>query len=437
MANIPFSKELVLGKIKESRIKEVGKAKIRELVYLTKLIEAETGVPFFHMEMGVPGLNSPNVGIEAAIEALRHGVSSKYAMIDGLPELKQEMSRFLTLFVDIEVSPKGIIPTVGSMQASCISFMVCSKLFKERQTTLFIDPGFPVHKQQHQILSIPFKSFDVYNFRGEKLESQLRKIFDTGEISSVLYSNPNNPTWVCLTEQELEIIGTLCKEYKVIPIEDLAYFGMDYRKDYSVPGKAPFQPSVSKFCDDYVMLFSSSKLFSYAGERVATMIISNNLFDQYFENLETCYSIGTFGNAAIFGCLYALSAGAGHSSQYALKAMLKAVNDGGLSFVEATREYEVRAKKIKRIFLDNGFYIVYDKDGEQNIGDGFYFTIAYPGMTSFELIERLLFYGISAISLANTGSEKIEGIRACVSQIRLDTLDELERRVKLFHQKYK
>ena len=34
------------------------------------------------------------------------------------------------------------------------------------------------------------------------------------------------------------------------------------------------------------------------------------------------------------------------------------------------------------------------------VADGFYFTISYPGFTGEELIEELLYYGISAISLA-------------------------------------
>jgi aspartate/methionine/tyrosine aminotransferase len=328
------------------------------------------------------------------------------------------------------------MPTVGSMQGGYVSFMLCSKLEKGKDTTLFIDPGFPVQKLQHKILNVPYETFEIYNFRGQKLKDKLRSIFDTGKISSILYSNPNNPTWICLTEQELESIGVLCKEYNVIPIEDLAYFGLDYRENFSIPGEPPYQPSVANYCDEYIILLSSSKIFSYAGQRIATLIFSNKLFNKHVENFIPHFATDNFGNAAIYGCLYALSAGASHSSQYGLAAMLKAANDGELNFVELTREYEVRARKLKHIFLKNGFNIVYDKDGEEEIGDGFYFTISYPGMTSSELIEELLYYGISAISLEITGSEKTEGIRACVSQIKLDSIPELEKRIELFHKNH-
>ncbi len=63
------------------------------------------------------------------------------------------------------------------------------------------------------------------------------------------------------------------------------------------------------------------------------------------------------------------------------------------------------------------FKIVYDRDLDEPLADGFYFTISYPGMTGEYLIEELLHYGISAISLDITGSERNEGLRACVSLV--------------------
>ena len=126
-----------------------------------------------------------------------------------------------------------------------------------------------MQKTQIKILGQEYQSFDVYNYRGSKLLYKLESYLKSGKVSTLLFSNPNNPSWICFTEEELEIIGTLAKKYDVIVIEDLAYFGMDYRNDCSVPGVAPFQPSVSKYCDDYIILISGSKAFSYAGHPVS------------------------------------------------------------------------------------------------------------------------------------------------------------------------
>jgi hypothetical protein len=140
----------------------------------------------------------------------------------------------------------------------------------------------------------------------------------------------------------------------------------------------------------------------------------------------------------IFGTVYALSAGITHSSQYALAAILKAVNEGTYNFVETVKEYGEKAKIMKKLFSENGFHIVYDKDEDEPIADGFYFTFSYPGFTGEELLNELIYYGISAISLAITGSTRTEGIRACVSLVQREQFPALEERLKRFnsdHQK--
>jgi aspartate/methionine/tyrosine aminotransferase len=143
-----------------------------------------------------------------------------------------------------------------------------------------------------------------------------------------------------------------------------------------------------------------------------------------------------FGYAMIYRALYSLSSGTSHSAQYALAAMLKAANDGEFNFVEQVKEYGERAKIMKKIFTDNGFVIVYDKDEDKPLADGFYFTFAYPNMSGVELLEELLYYGISAISLAITGSERLEGLRACVSQTSRSQFEDLENRLRKFKENH-
>ena len=138
----------------------------------------------------------------------------------------------------------------------------------------------------------------------------------------------------------------------------------------------------------------------------------------------------------IFGTVYALSSGTAHSAQYALAAILKAANEGNLNFVEIVKEYGRKAHIMKKMFLDNGFHIVYDKDEDEPIADGFYFTFSYPGFTGAELLSELIYYGISAISLAITGSERTEGVRACVSLVKREQFPVLEKRLQWFHKNH-
>ena len=432
MTGVPISPELIKKLSEAAGIPNPGTSSIREIVHLVNVIEENTGIKFVRMEMGVPGLPAPSIGINAEIAALKNGVAAVYPDITGVEPLKSETSRFIKLFLDVDISPEGCIPTVGSMMGAMISFLVANRNDRTKEGTLFIDPGFPVQKQQVKMLGHDYCSFDIYNFRGKKLKDKLESHLRSGKISSLLFSNPNNPTWICLTEEELEIIGKLSKKYDVIVIEDLAYFGMDFRKDYSIPGMPPFQPTVAHYTDEYVLLISSSKIFSYAGQRIGMMAISDKLFDRSYPDLLRYYSTDKFGHSAIFGALYGLSAGVTHSVQYGLAALLKAVNDGDYKYRNDVVEYGEKAKEMKRMFTSNGFRITYDRDLDEPLADGFYFTISYPGMSGNKLIERLLCYGISAISLATTGSEKPEGLRACVSLVPREQFGELEIRLKKF-----
>ena len=174
---------------------------------------------------------------------------------------------------------------------------------------------------------------------------------------------------------------------------------MDFRKDLSHPGKAPFQPTVAKYTDNYIFMISSSKLFSYAGQRLGLLCISDALFHKKYEHLKERYKADKLGYTITYKLIYTQTSGTAHSPQYAVAAVLKAANEGRINILTDVREYGKRAEIMKTLYKNAGFKVVYDKDGHEDVADGFYFTIYYPGMTGAELAKELLYYGISSITL--------------------------------------
>ena len=432
MKPTPISKDVIDGAIESIGIRDFSRATIREVVAVAQKAEAVSGVEFIKMEMGVPGLPPAAPGLKAQIAALERGIPQLYPNINGLPELKEEASRFIKAFIGVDVAAEGCVPVCGSMQGTYASFLTCAQS-RENGTILFIDPGFPVQKQQCVVMGVPYETFDVYDFRGEKLGPKLERYLEKGNIAAIVYSNPNNPSWVCLREDELKTIGELATKYDVVVLEDLAYFAMDFRKDLSTPFQPPYQPTVARYTDNYVLLISGSKAFSYAGERIGVTCISDRLYNREYPLLTRKYSNGRFGPVFIHRVLYALSSGTSHSAQYALAAMLKAATDGEYDFRGVVSEYGRRAKLLKEIFVRHGFTIVYDKDLDEPVADGFYFTIGYPGMTGGELARELMYYGVSAITLDTTGSNQ-QGLRVCTSFIKDHQYDILEERMKIFEE---
>lgn len=430
MRPTPINKELIDNTIREHGIQDFAKATIREVKGVAAHAEKESGVEFIKMEMGIPGLPAAQVGVDAQIKSLQDGIAHSYPDIQGLPALKEAASEFVKAFIGVDINPEGCVPVCGSMQGTFASFLTCSQADKKKDTVLFIDPGFPVQKMQLQVQGTKYETFDVYNFRGEKLGPKLESYLTNGNICAIVYSNPNNPSWICMTDDELRTIGSLATKYHCIIMEDLAYFAMDFRRDIR-PFQKPYQPSVANYTDNYILLISGSKAFSYAGERIGVTCISDKLFHRHYHDLAERYEGLPFGPVFSTRMLYALSSGTSHSAQYAMAAMLKAAAEGKFDFRSEIKIYGDRAHKLKEIFTRHNFYIVYDKDLDQPIADGFYFTIGYPGMTSGELAHELMYYGVSAICLVTTGSEQ-EGLRVCTSFIRDEQYAALEERMAIF-----
>lgn len=427
-----FSEELVAKAVSELHIADLSRATIGEVLLVAQYLERETGIPFIRMDQGSPGLPVNSYGVEAEKAALDRGVGSQYPAAAGVPELKYEASRFVKAFLDVDISERACVPTVGSVAGSYGSFIAATQCTPGKNKVLFIDPGFPIQKSQLRVIGAEWEEFDIYNHRGQALREKLEEMLSDGHIAAIVYSNPNNPAWICLEEEELKIIGELATKYDIIVIEDLAYFCMDFRRDLGHPFEPPYPPTVAHYTDNYILMLSSSKIFSYAGQRMALTCISDKLFDRHYPALAERYKdAGVFGQTLIASILYMITSGCTASTQYAYAEMLRLSTDGEINFVEDTREYAIRAERMKRIFTDNGFHIVYDNDVTQPVGDGFFFTIGYGELSGGMLLRELLYYGVSSISLSTTGSEQ-HGVRACTSRMRDDLYDVLAERMKAF-----
>ena len=431
-----FSEELVREATEANHVADLSHATIGETLLVAQYLEQKTGIPFIRMDQGSPGLPINKYGIEAEKRALESGIGSQYPAAAGIKELKEAASEFVKAFIDVEVSPRACLPTVGSVAGSFGSFIACCqrKTYPQMGKVLFIDPGFPIQKSQLRILGIEWKEFDIYLYRGKALRAKLEEELQDGDVAAIVYSNPNNPAWISLEEEELRIIGELATLHDVIVMEDLAYFAMDNRRDLSHPYHPPFVRTVARYTDNYLLLLSASKIFSYAGQRIALVCISDKLFDRQFPAFQQRYhDSGMFGPTFIASIQYMITSGCTATTQYGYAEMLKLSCEGKINFVEDTREYAIRAQKMKAIFLRHGFRITYPKDVTEDIADGFFFSLSYPGMTGGELASELIHYGVSSINLDTTGSLQ-PGVRACTSRMREDLYTVLDERMRQFHE---
>lgn len=429
---VPFDRQAV-EEIRARMNIDIARASIREMDALINEVERRFDTRFIRMEFGIPGLPAAEIATAAEAEHLRGGAANTYAPFQGLPRLKAAGSRFAKAFIDLDIPPECVIPTIGAMQGCLISLGLAGYQHPERNTILFLDPGFPVNKLQTRFLGLNSINLDLKEYRGKALCEKVDQLCAEHGVAGCLWSSPNNPSWVILNEEELEGLARVFDKHGVFAVEDFAYFGMDFRKDYSVPFQPPYQPTIARYTHRVFMVISSSKLFSYAGQRCGLVIIPPKFAAESYPNLAKRFSKPDILQAFIQGGIYLTSASVPQGPQAGLAALLEATIEGRYNPWPDVREYERRAAFMKKAFLDHGFHLVYDEDLGDPLADGFYFTIGYPGMTSGQLSAEIVHYGISAITLTTTGS-KYEGLRACTSLTKEEQFGDLVYRLRRFRE---
>ncbi|MFH1018330.1 MAG: pyridoxal phosphate-dependent aminotransferase [Pseudomonadota bacterium] len=427
---VPLDRNAI-DSILEKRNVDPAKATIREMTTAVAEIESQLGCRYLRMEFGIPGLDPDPLAGRAEAEAHKDPrVIATYPPIAGLPRLKEAASVFGKQFLNLEIPAEFVIPTVGSMQGGFLSQAVAGRRDPKKDRILFIDPCFSVHRTQCRFLGLKEASVDLYDRDVwlDRVEDVCRK----GDVGAVLYSSPNNPTWVILKDAELERLGRICDKYDVIAVEDSAYLGMDFREDYSVPGKPPYPPTIANHTGNYILLISGSKIFSFAGQRVGMAFLSPSLSKKEFPGLARHFGYTKFWDAFVMSGIYCVTSGVSSTPQIGLAAFLEAASSGELRFLETAREYGRRAHFMRDVMMKNGFHLVYDHDLGEPLADGFFFTFAYPGMTGARLVRELLYYGISATTLEIARSSRSEAVRACVSLIGEKDFPLFQQRIETF-----
>jgi aspartate/methionine/tyrosine aminotransferase len=407
---------------------DLSQCGLEELWGVINLLERELGVEFLRMDFGVPGLRPSIIALTAQAAALTNSViPSQYPPPDGIPQLKGAASQFLNKFLAVEAPPECILPTCGATQGAFIAQAVAATRRENMNEILFLEPGYPPMKAQARFLGIKSIGIDLYDRRGDQLIDAIESIVrEKGSIGAISWSNPNNPTWNVLTEEELRGIARICIGWDIVAIEDAAYFGMGTWTEADRPSK-----TVAQFTDNYFLLLSASKMLSYAGERIGLLATSQQMMRRRYDGLEPTFGTKEVG-AALKRAIFNLTAGAPHSAQYAVAALLEAINAGEYDLERSLATYSQMAKQIKRVLIDNGFYLIYESAERSTSGDGFYLTFGYPGFDAMRLLKELLYYGVTALPLQLFGSSRSDGLRGCVALIDQQNLRVLAERITRF-----
>lgn len=390
-------------------------------------LEQVLGIDYIRMDFGVPGLVPSEVCLSKHVATLEQGeVPQKYPPYAGTPRLRTAVASFIFTRLGIRCPVDNVFVTCGGTQALFVAQAVAARLDTDRKRVVFLSPIYPPMISQARFLGQKVDTIELDGRRGVALINTVRRSFERGGVAAFCWASPNNPTWTVLTHYELEHLAALCKEYGVVPIEDLTYLGMLDPESFTLRSGLP---SIAQFADEYFLVLSASKMLSYAGERIGFLAASSALLDRESVSLEEAFG-ARLVRRACGSFIFNLTAGAPHSAQYGVANMLDAINSGAIDLDRVLSVYKDRSRTVKRLLKGNGCYFIYDSNDEGEL-DGFYICFGYPGMSGVELLKELLYVGITVLPLSVFSSERSDGVRACVGRLSDEKLTLLASRLKL------
>lgn len=218
-----------------------------------------------HLTIGEPDFTAPRSVQEAAIEAIRQGVT-QYTPALGIMPLREKISEWYLQRFALNVPPERVVVTAG---ASAALLLACLALVDQDDEVLMPDPSYPCNR--HFVSAANGRPVMVPAGPEDRFQLTAQKVADNwGEQTrGVLLASPSNPTGTSIHPDELRRIHAFVKKQNGFTILDELYLGLSYEREFSQSGLS--------IDDDIISINSFSKYFSMTGWRLGWMVVPEHL----------------------------------------------------------------------------------------------------------------------------------------------------------------
>ncbi len=226
-----------------------------------KYAKRRAGVDVIDLGMGNPSDVPEGFIIDKLVEAARDDKSHRYAMANGLPNLRRELALRYRRLHGVELDPESeVLPGLGSKE---VFSHMCLALIGPGDTAIVPAPSFPIH-----VYAVALASGNVISLDCTQPDKFLSAIATVSEHlyprPKVLILNyPHNPSTTVVERDFYVEVVRLAKRYGFMVISDFAY------GDVCFDGyQAPSFLSVPGAKDVGVETSTMSKGYSMAGWRL-------------------------------------------------------------------------------------------------------------------------------------------------------------------------
>jgi len=257
-------------------------AEIQPFVVMDVLARAQqleaAGRRVIHMEIGEPDFTATPQVVEAAVRALRDGMTA-YTGTLGVPALREAIAAHYLSFQKKKVSPQRIAVTSG---ASGGLLLTLALYVNPGDEILVPDPGYPGYRHMVRAFEGTARPLKLSPATGFQPTLEMVRAAWQRRTRGVLLGSPSNPTGTRIARTELEKIARFVAGRGGVLIVDEIYHQLVYG---SAPSSALGLPG------EVVIVNSFSKYFCMTGWRLGWVVLPERRmreFEKLSQHLYIC-----------------------------------------------------------------------------------------------------------------------------------------------------
>ena len=247
------------------KIKNIKPSGIRKFFDIANKIEY-----CISLGVGEPDFDTPWHITEEGIYSLEQG-RTFYTSNQGMPELREEISKWNKRKYNLDYSPEEIIVTCGGSEAIDIALRATINPGDE---VIILEPNYVCYEPDILLaggvpVKIQLKNENEFRLTPEELESVI-----TPKTKILLMNYPNNPTGAIMTKEDLEKIASVIIKHDLLVISDEIYSELTYVGKHFSIGSLP------NMRDRTITINGFSKTFAMTGWRLGYVMGPKAIVDQ-------------------------------------------------------------------------------------------------------------------------------------------------------------
>jgi len=379
------------------RLNQISPSGIRKFFDLLASIE---GV--ISLGVGEPDFATPWHICEAAISSLEKGYTM-YTSNSGMPELRQELSRYLKENYNIEYNPDGeLLITVGVSEALDLAMRA---ILEPGDEVIMPDPCYVSYAPCVVLaggipIMVPSNGKANFEISANEIEARVTK-----KTKAILIGYPANPTGAVMSRDKLAQIAEVARRHQLLVISDEIYAKLIYGVEHTCFATLP------KMKESTILLSGFSKTYAMTGWRIGYVAAPKGIIASMTKIHQ--YTMMCAPTMAQVAAIEALKSGEDSASE-----MVKEYNRRRLIIVKELNDIGLSC------FEPKGAFYAFP-------------SIEVTGMTSEEFAEKLLVEEKVAVVPGPAFGQCGEGYIRCCYATSLADIEEALSRMKRFVTKHR